>query len=50
MIVYTVICILYAVYGKECTWMLSEFVEGAKEDNEQMNEYNTSQMNNDQWC
>ena len=30
MIVYTVICILYAVYGKECTWILNEFVEDAK--------------------
>ena len=30
MIVYTVVCILYAVCGKECTWMLNEFVEDAK--------------------
>ncbi len=30
MIVYTVICILYAICGKECTWMLKEFVEDAK--------------------
>lgn len=29
MIVYTVICILYAICGKECTWMLKEFVEDA---------------------
>ena len=50
MIVYTLICILYAVYGKECTWMLSRVCRGCKEDNEQMNEYNTGQMNNDQWC
>ena len=28
--VYTVVCILYAVCGKECTWMLNEFVEDAK--------------------
>ena len=25
MIVYTVICILYAVYGKECTWILDVY-------------------------
>lgn len=30
MIVYTVVCIFYAVCGKECTWMLNEFVEDAK--------------------
>lgn len=30
MIVYTVICILYAVCGKECTWMLNEVIEDAK--------------------
>ncbi|WP_448781032.1 sugar transferase [Bacteroides congonensis] len=30
MIVYTVICILYAICGRECTWMLKEFVEDAK--------------------
>lgn len=30
MIVYTVICIFYAVCGKECTWMLKGFVEDAK--------------------
>ena len=30
MIVYTVICILYTICGKECTWMLKEFVEDAK--------------------
>ena len=30
MIVYTVVCILYAVCGKECTWMLNEFVKDAK--------------------
>ncbi|MCA4563342.1 sugar transferase [Bacteroides xylanisolvens] len=30
MVIYTVICILYAVFGKECTWMLNEFVEDAK--------------------
>ena len=29
MIVYTVICILYALVGKECTWMLKEFQEDA---------------------
>lgn len=30
MVVYTVICILYAVCSKECIWMLKEFVEDAK--------------------
>ncbi len=29
MIVYTVICILYALFGKECTWILSELVADA---------------------
>ena len=29
-IVYTIICIFYAVCGKECTWMLKELVEDAK--------------------
>lgn len=31
MVFYTVICIFYALFGKECTWMLNEFVEAAKE-------------------
>ena len=31
MIVYTVICIIYALLGKECTWILKELVEDAKE-------------------
>lgn len=31
MIVYTVICIVYTFLGKECTWMLKEFVDDAKE-------------------
>lgn len=30
-IVYTVICIVYTLFGKECTWMLNEFVKEAKE-------------------
>ena len=30
MVVYTVICIFYALFGKECTWMLNEFVEEVK--------------------
>jgi len=30
MIVYTAICILYAVCGKECTWMLNGVIEDAK--------------------
>lgn len=29
-IVYTVICIVYALLGKECTWILKELVEDAK--------------------
>lgn len=29
MVVYTVICIFYALFGKECTWMLNEFVNDA---------------------
>lgn len=33
MIVYTVICILYAVVGKECTWILKEFLRDARESN-----------------
>ena len=33
MIVYTVICILYAVCGKECTWILKEFQKDARESN-----------------
>lgn len=31
MVVYTIICIFYALFGKECTWMLNEFLEAAKE-------------------
>lgn len=30
MVVYTIICIFYALFGKECTWMLNAFVEEAK--------------------
>lgn len=33
MIVYTVICIIYAVCGKECTWILKEFLNDARESN-----------------
>ena len=29
MIVYTVICILYSLCGKECTWILNELIEDA---------------------
>lgn len=29
MIVYTVICIFYALFGKECTWILNELIEDA---------------------
>lgn len=31
MVVYTVICIFYALLGKECTWMLKELVAEAGE-------------------
>lgn len=31
MIIYTVICILYALCGKECTWILTELRRSAKE-------------------
>ena len=31
MIIYTVICIFYAMLGKECSWMLNEFISVAKE-------------------
>ena len=31
MVVYTIICIFYALFGKECTWMLKELVGAAKE-------------------
>ena len=30
MIVYTVICIIYALLGKECSWILNELVEDAR--------------------
>ena len=30
MIIYTVICILYSLCGKECTWILNELVEDAR--------------------
>ena len=29
MIIYTVICILYSLCGKECTWILNELIEDA---------------------
>jgi len=35
MILYTVICILYSLCGKECKWILNELVEEA---NKTMNE------------
>lgn len=31
MVVYTIICIFYALFRKECKWMLKEFVDAAKE-------------------
>jgi lipopolysaccharide/colanic/teichoic acid biosynthesis glycosyltransferase len=31
MIVYTVICILYALVGKECKWILKELIDSANE-------------------
>ncbi len=30
MVVYTIICIFYALFGKECTWILRELKESAK--------------------
>ena len=40
MIVYTVICILYALVGKECGWILMEFLEDAKESNPELGKVN----------
>lgn len=31
MIIYTVICIFYALFGRECTWILNELKESANE-------------------
>lgn len=31
MVVYTIICIFYALFGKECTWMLNEFQNDAQQ-------------------
>lgn len=31
MIVYTLICIFYALFGKECGWILKELIDSAKE-------------------
>lgn len=31
MIVYTVICILYALFGKECKWILKELIDAAQQ-------------------
>lgn len=31
MVVYTVVCIFYALLGKECTWMLKELIDSADE-------------------
>jgi lipopolysaccharide/colanic/teichoic acid biosynthesis glycosyltransferase len=33
LIVYTVICILYALFGEECKWILNELIESANETN-----------------
>ena len=30
MVVYTVICIFYALFGKECTWILNELIASAQ--------------------
>lgn len=30
MVVYTIICIFYALFGKECSWILNELVASAK--------------------
>lgn len=31
MVIYTLICIFYALFGKECKWMLNELIEEARE-------------------
>jgi lipopolysaccharide/colanic/teichoic acid biosynthesis glycosyltransferase len=36
MIIYTVICIVYALFGKECTWILSELLADAKKSNPEL--------------
>ena len=35
MVVYTIICIFYALFGKECTWILNELKTSAKKYEEQ---------------
>lgn len=35
MVIYTIICIIYALFGKECTWMLNELKAVAKETNKE---------------
>ncbi len=37
MIIYTVICIVYALFGKEATWILKEFLADAKASNPEIN-------------
>lgn len=37
MIVYTVICIVYSLCGKECTWILNELVEEARKSEHESN-------------
>ena len=36
MIIYTVICIVYALFGKECTWILRELLADAKRSNPEL--------------
>ncbi len=36
MIIYTVICIVYALFGKECTWILRELLADAKKSNPEL--------------
>ena len=36
MIIYTVICIVYALFGKECTWILRELLADAKNSNPEL--------------
>lgn len=31
MVIYTIICVVYALFGKECKWILSELLASAKE-------------------
>lgn len=36
MVVYTLICVLYALLGKECTWILNELKDAAKQSSQEV--------------